>query len=142
MRMPFPDPSMLLPAPSPSSPFGKGSKAAKAGTRDVGPSGPCRRFLVWKPAAVRSAPGRDRAEACVIGGFAEKASFTDSFTGCSAPAGSSRAVRSGTGHGDALQQFGELHREVDSLADLTCALGVGAGRSEPFELGKEQIEAV
>ena len=55
------------------------------------------------------------------------ASSTDSFTGCSAPAGSSRAVRSGTGHGDALQQFGELHREVDSLADLTCALGVGAG---------------
>ena len=70
------------------------------------------------------------------------ASSTDSFTGCSAPAGSSRAVRSGTGHGDALQQFGELHREVDSLADLTCALGVGAGRSEPFELGEEQIEAV
>src|SRR5262245_64986333 len=35
--MPFPC-SLLHPARSPSSPFGKGSNAQKAGTRDAGPS--------------------------------------------------------------------------------------------------------
>src|SRR5262249_46281539 len=67
--MPFPC-SLLHPARSPSSPFGKGSNAQKAGTRDAGPS-------ALPPgigqAAVRSVPSRDRAEARVIGSFGEKA---------------------------------------------------------------------
>src|SRR5262249_16305810 len=68
--MPFPC-SLLHPARSPSSPFGKGSNAQKAGTRDAGPS-------VLPPgigqAAVRSVPSRDRAEARVISSSDEKAS--------------------------------------------------------------------
>src|SRR6516164_7187791 len=59
--MPFPC-SLLHPARSPSSPFGKGSNAQKAGTGDAGPS-------ALPPgigrAAVRSVPSRDRAEARV-----------------------------------------------------------------------------
>src|SRR4029077_17955476 len=43
MRMPFRS-CHALPARSPSSPFGKGSKAQKAGTRDAGPSGPAARL--------------------------------------------------------------------------------------------------
>src|SRR5262252_3095430 len=68
-RMPFPC-SLLHPARSPSSHFGKGSSAQKAGTRDAGPS-------ALPPgigqAAVRSVPSRDRAEARVIGSPREKA---------------------------------------------------------------------
>src|SRR5882724_13292020 len=68
----------LAPARSPSSPFGKGSNAQKAGTPDAGPEGPAacspnqakREF-----AAVRSAPGQGRAEAGFIGLFGEKARF-------------------------------------------------------------------
>src|SRR5262249_24209985 len=67
--MPFPC-SLLHPARSPSSPFGKGSNAQKARTRDAGPS-------ALPPgigqAAVRSVPSRDRAEPRVIGSFGEKA---------------------------------------------------------------------
>src|SRR4029077_2326545 len=52
----------------PLVPFGKGSKALrKAGTRDAGP------FRSYRPlggTAVRSAPGRDRAEAGFIARFA------------------------------------------------------------------------
>ena len=40
---------MLLPAQSPSSLFGKGSKARKAGTRDAGPSGPAARYSPKRP---------------------------------------------------------------------------------------------
>src|SRR5688572_6135340 len=64
--VPFPC-SRPHPARSPSSPFGKGSKAQKAGTQDAGPRGPCR----W--AAVRSAPGQGRAETGFISGRGQKA---------------------------------------------------------------------
>src|SRR5215467_326455 len=67
------------PARSPSSPFGKGSKAQKAGTRDAGPS-------ALPPgigqAAVRSVPSRDRAEARLIRSSDEKARRPAGSTGC------------------------------------------------------------
>src|SRR5262249_12467619 len=67
--MPFPC-SLLYPARSPSSHFGKGSSAQKAGTRDAGPSA---LLPGIGQAAVRSVPSRDRAEARVIRRPREKA---------------------------------------------------------------------
>src|SRR5262249_57970354 len=56
----------------PLEPFGKGSNALKAGTPDAEPVGPTARFK-GACAAVRSAPGRGRAEAGVIRGSPGKA---------------------------------------------------------------------
>src|SRR5437764_5939387 len=54
--------------------YRKGSNAQKAGTRDAGPKvlPPC-----IERAVVRSAPGRDRAEARVIGSFNQNASWAE-----------------------------------------------------------------
>ena len=48
---------MLLPAQSPSSPFGKGSNAQKAGTRDAGPSGPAAQVSHQSGRPFSSRPG-------------------------------------------------------------------------------------
>src|SRR5262249_8514126 len=50
------------PARSPSSPFGKGSKAQKAGTRDARPIGPCRRVAARRP-SVQLPAGIERKRA-------------------------------------------------------------------------------
>src|SRR3984885_10637289 len=55
--MPFPYVVLARSGAKPLEPFGKGSNALKAGTRDAGPQKSYRDF-----AAVRSAPGRGRAE--------------------------------------------------------------------------------
>src|SRR5579864_7670879 len=50
----------------PLEPFGKGSNALKAGTPDAGPEGPTVPGAFGADTAVRSAPGRDRAEGGLI----------------------------------------------------------------------------
>src|SRR5262249_47443884 len=67
--MPFPPSIMLHPARSPSSPFGKGSKAQKAGTRDAGPSGPAASLLAGRP-SVQLPAGIERRR--VYRGFRQK----------------------------------------------------------------------
>ena len=63
--MPFPSLSSLALGAKPLEPFGKGSNALKAGTPDAGPTGPTAQgecLGTNAGAAVRSAPGRGRAE--------------------------------------------------------------------------------
>src|ERR1700722_18781102 len=59
--MPFPFALARLGA-KPLEPFGKGSNALKAGTPDAGPEGPTMPGALNAGTAVRSAPGRGRAE--------------------------------------------------------------------------------
>jgi hypothetical protein len=59
--MPFPFALARLGA-KPLEPFGKGSNALKAGTPDAGPEGPTLLGALNTHMAVRSAPGRGRAE--------------------------------------------------------------------------------
>src|SRR5262245_166897 len=41
---------------------------------------------------------------------------------------------------DALENFGELHRQIDALADLLHALGVGLAVAQALELVQQQFE--
>jgi hypothetical protein len=41
-----------------------------------------------------------------------------------------------------LQDFGELHGEVDALADMLHALFVGFAAAQPLELIEQQLEIV
>src|SRR5262249_22596423 len=66
----FPLVSCSSPARSPSSPFGKRSKAQKAGARDAGPRGPAARLAAQSSVQL---PAGDRAEARVIQAPDEKA---------------------------------------------------------------------
>ena len=107
---------LARPGAKPLEPFGKGSNALKAGTPDAGPDrvGPTATTLtVELRAAVRSAPGRGRAEGGLIRGGAEKARRAWRSTDRSEAR--VRPVR-------ILDQLGEPHREFDAFAQL---LGVG-----------------
>jgi hypothetical protein len=64
--MPFPYVVVARLGAKPLEPFGKGSNALKAGTRDAGPVRSYRAPI--RDTAVRSAPGRGRAEARYIRG--------------------------------------------------------------------------
>src|SRR5574341_2636402 len=131
--------SCSFPAPSPPSPFGKGSNAAKAGTPDAGPSGPAARLSMERShAAVRSAPSRDRAEARFIGTCEENASFAPA----SQTSRSGRALAVAAGHRGPLQQFRKLHRKIDALADLSCALAVGRACAQLAEFAQQQFETL
>src|SRR3977135_3225247 len=83
---------MLLPARSPSSPFGKARKLRR---REHGTPDPQALPLGANQAAVRSAPGRDRAGARPIGGFVEKATRHGAPDGQGMAGGQAVAARAG-----------------------------------------------
>ena len=113
--MPFPFALARLGA-KPLEPFGKGSNALKAGTPDAGPEGPAvsgassETCALNASTAVRSAPGRGRAEWGLIRAAGEERQDYRG-KGYSGPAG---------GLGRPLDQLGEPHRELDALADMLC----------------------
>src|ERR1700739_877363 len=106
------------PGAKPLEPFGKGSNALKAGTPDAGPSSPYRAFV----AAVRSAPGRGRAEAGHIRGRRGKASGDG---GAKQPVGSFNSGPPSLRLRRALAHFRKPHRKLDRFAHLACADAMG-----------------
>src|ERR1700733_5644116 len=109
--MPFPYVVLARLGAKPLEPFGKGSNALKAGTRDAGPSGPTERRKYW--------PARPSVQP---------------------PARVERKSRPyprlpGKGKGSALaqwvvrrlDQFRKPHRQRDAFAHLLIARGCGGG---------------
>jgi hypothetical protein len=84
-------------------------------------------------AAVRSAPGRNRAEAGLIGSLDEKASAADGPCG----SGGARGARR-----NSPQEIGELDGQLDPFTDLVGACGVMGGALQLAELGKQAFEAL
>src|SRR5579862_4103851 len=113
--MPFPF-ALARRGAKPLEPFGKGSNALKAGTPDAGPEGPTVPGALNASTAVRSAPGRGRAEGALYAPPARKGKAIEA-----------KASRSAGGFARPLDQLGEPHRQLDPFADLLIAGSIGSG---------------
>jgi hypothetical protein len=136
MRMPFPG-VVPISAQSPSSPFGKGSKAQKAGTPDAGPFGPAARRNEPSGRPFSSRPGSSGS-----------ARYRDFARKGKAPrdAGQPEELRYPLGaralDGDLLKQVREPDCEIDALADLARARRVRCRVAQPVELMQQQIKVI
>src|SRR5579864_4872332 len=125
--MPFPFALARLGAKS-LAPFGKGSNSLKAGTPDAGPEGPTVFGAFGAATAVRSAPGRGRAEGGLIRAPGEERQ------GYSGSAGRL---------GGPLNQLGEPHGQFDPFADLLGAGSVGRGGfAQLLYAGEERLHVL
>src|SRR6202035_154414 len=136
--MPFPFALARLGA-KPLEPFGKGSNALKAGTPDAGPEGPTvsgaldadwrlkRDFRLKPDLAVRSAPGRGRAEWGLI------RAARDGRQGYRGEASSRNSVMEGNGEGLVAPWISSKSRTASSTPSRICLslgpLAAGALRS-------------
>src|ERR1700729_3930099 len=129
--MPFPFALAHLGA-KPLEPFGKGSNALKAGTPDAGPEGPTVPGALNAGTAVRSAPGRGRAEGALYARPARKGKAIET-----------RLWTVREGFGGPLDQLGEPHRQLDPFADLLVAGSVGSGSfAQLLYPGEERFHAL
>ncbi len=109
---------MLFPGAKPFEPFRERLESSEGGNTGRRAIRPCHAAFQENRTAVRSAPGRDRAEAGFIGCPSENASFA---AVCGRTARRSAGLRFRAAGGDTLQKFGKLHRQRDPLADLPRA---------------------
>src|SRR4051812_19468697 len=127
MRMPFPVWPWLYPGAKPFEPFRERleSKIRRREHRTPDPSA-LPRARSGERTAVRSAPGRDRAEARVIRASDENARRR-----------AAKLVFAGP-----LQEVRELDRELHRFAHLARALGVGFAAPHAVEAPEQELEAV
>ena len=122
----------------PLEPFGKGSNALKAGTPDAGPGSyrvqRLRDLRFSAGTAVRSAPGRGRAEGGLIRGRRERQGYR---------ALGLRAQR-GAAWCRALDHFGEPHRQFDRLRGSACRsrLWQTAGFAQLFSAAEQNFHVL